>query len=223
MNQAKSVIIAPSLLAADFSRLEDQVRLIEESGADMLHLDVMDGVFVPNISFGIPVIESIRQNTNLFFDTHLMITNPLKFVEPFKKAGVDSLTVHIETCPNPKSIIKEMRLLGLKVGLAVNPQTMVEELFPFLDLIDVALVMSVEPGFGGQVFQPHSISKIISLHSEIESRQLPVQIQVDGGVNLSNSTSCIEAGATQIVAGSSIFGNTDPEYVIKKMRNVGQY
>jgi len=218
MNREKPLLIAPSLLAADFSQLENQVCLIEESGADILHLDVMDGVFVPNISFGIPVIESIRQKTNLFFDTHLMLIDPLAFVEPFKKAGADSLTVHIESCPNPKSIFSEMRKLDLNVGLAVNPQTPVQKLFPFLDLIDVALVMSVEPGFGGQVFQSHAISKIISLHSEIESRQLPVQIQVDGGVNLSNSASCIEAGANQIVAGSSIFGNSDPRYVIKKMR-----
>ena len=218
MNHDKKILIAPSLLAADFSQLENQIKLIEKAGADLLHLDVMDGVFVPNISFGIPIIESVRQKTNLFFDTHLMISDPIKYVEAFKKAGANSLTIHIETCPEPKKIFEEMRELGLKIGLAVNPQTPVDKLFPFLDQIDTALVMSVEPGFGGQIFQPHSISKIIKLRSQIEIRQLQVQIQVDGGVNLSNSNTCIKAGATQIVAGSAIFGDQNPTQIISNMR-----
>ena len=218
MNHDKKILIAPSLLAADFSQLENQIKLIEKAGADLLHLDVMDGVFVPNISFGIPIIESVRQKTNLFFDTHLMISDPIKYVEAFKKAGANSLTVHIETCPEPKNIFEEMRELGLKIGLAVNPQTPVDKLFPFLDQIDTALVMSVEPGFGGQIFQPHSISKIIKLRSQIEIRQLQVQIQVDGGINLSNSGTCIKAGATQIVAGSAIFGDPNPTQIISNMR-----
>ena len=218
MNHDKKILIAPSLLAADFSQLENQIKLIEKAGADLLHLDVMDGVFVPNISFGIPIIESVRQKTNLFFDTHIMISDPIKYVEAFKKAGANSLTVHIETCPEPKNIFEEMRELGLKIGLAVNPQTQVDKLFPFLDQIDTALVMSVEPGFGGQIFQPHSISKIIKLRSQIEIRQLQVQIQVDGGINLSNSGTCIKAGATQIVAGSAIFGDPNPTQIISNMR-----
>jgi ribulose-phosphate 3-epimerase len=218
MNQNRPVLVAPSLLAADFSQLENQICLVEQAGADLLHLDIMDGIFVPNISFGIPVIKSIRQKTDLFFDTHLMISNPIRYIEAFKAAGANSLTIHIEACPKPQSLFMKMRQLGLKVGLAINPQTPVDELFPFLEDIDVALVMSVEPGFGGQVFQPDAIQKITKLRSEIEIRQLPVHIQVDGGINLLNSSSCIKAGANQIVAGSAIFGQPNPDQIINKMR-----
>jgi len=184
----------------------------------MLHLDIMDGHFVPNISFGIPIIESIREITRLKFDTHLMISNPEKYLEPFKKAGADSLTVHLEVCPDPARIIDAIHVLKMECGLVVNPATPVEEIFPYLQLIQLVLVMSVEPGFGGQSFQPGSLEKIRRLRARIDALGLDLPIQVDGGINPDTAPSVRGAGADLLVAGSAVFRAPDPAAAIRTLR-----
>ncbi len=213
-------LIAPSLLASDFLHLEEVCKLINESEADWFHLDVMDGRFVPNISFGIPVIEHIRRSAKKICDVHLMIEEPEKLTPAFKKAGADTLIIHLETCRNLHSNIQQIRALGMQPAVAINPHTPVEMLKDILADLYHVLVMSVNPGFGGQSFIPHSLEKIRELKKMILTTGKDILIEVDGGVTLDNASAIVEAGADILVAGSSIFQSEDPKEVIRQMKRI---
>lgn len=215
-------IIAPSLLASDFLHLQDVCTLVNESEADWFHLDVMDGRFVPNISFGLPVIEQVRKAAKKFCDVHLMIWEPEKYAEAFKKAGADSLTVHIEACPHLHRNIQQIKALGMKAGVALNPHTPVDSLKEILQDIDMVLVMSVNPGFGGQSFIPHTLQKIRETKRLITERGLHVKIEVDGGVTVDNAAMIVNAGADVLVAGNTIFSAKDPKGVISQLKALGK-
>lgn len=204
---APRIRIAPSLLAADFARLADEVARIEAGGAELLHLDVMDGHFVPNISFGVPVIEKLRPVSRLFFDTHLMITDPLKYAAPFVKAGSDLLTFHIEVAPEPMKVIDHIRSLGARVGITLNPGTDVADILPIIDSVDLVLVMSVWPGFGGQKFIESSLDKLRELRGRLRPEQ---RLEIDGGIGPDTVQRAVAAGADTLVAGSAVFGRPDP-------------
>ena len=210
--------IGPSLLAADFARLAEDIDRVERGGADFLHLDVMDGHFVPNISFGLPVVAAVRQTTQLELNTHLMLQNPLPFIGPFKEAGADSLVVHVEIEGDLPAVLNAIRQHGLQCGLAVSPSTPVAAAYPYLDELDSVLVMSVEPGFGGQPFQPTALDKIRDLGAEIECRGLDLPVGIDGGVHPGNAAACRRAGARCLVAGSAVFGARDPARIIAELR-----
>ena len=211
--------IAPSVLACDFSNLEKEVKDIELAGADMVHLDVMDGMFVTNISFGLPVIQSLRKKTDMFFDVHLMIVEPERYIERFiSEAGADLVTFHIEATKNPMKCIEIIKNMGKKAAVSVKPDTQIEEIYPYLSLCDMVLVMTVEPGYGGQALIPHTLEKVKKLKEEIVRRGLDVDIQVDGGINEKNVKDAINAGANVIVAGSSVFKATDRKGAIDNLR-----
>lgn len=199
------MILAPSILSADFKELRKEIRTIEENGARYLHFDVMDGIFVPNISFGIPVLASIRPATSMICDAHLMITEPIRYVEAFKKAGADLITIHLEACEDVNATIAKIREHNMKVGISICPDTPVASLEEYLNKVDMVLIMSVHPGFGGQSFIPTSLDKIRELKSMIKERGLSVDIQVDGGIGMNNIEDVIKAGANIIVAGSAVF------------------
>jgi len=199
------MILAPSMLAADFKQLGNEMKLIEDNGAKYLHFDVMDGIFVPSISFGMPVLESIRPATNLVCDVHLMITEPIRYIEAFKKAGADLITIHLEACEDVNATIEKIRECGCKVGLSISPDTPVSALESYVDKVDMVLIMSVYPGFGGQKFIPESLNKIRELKAMLDEKNLEVDIQVDGGIYTSNVEEVLKAGANIIVAGSAIF------------------
>lgn len=198
-------ILAPSILAADFKELGKAIKTIEENGAEYLHYDVMDGIFVPSISFGMPVLSSIRSCTNQVMDVHLMITEPIRYIKEFKEAGADLITIHLEACEDVAATIKAIREAGLKVGLSIKPATEAEAIRPYLDQIDMILVMSVEPGFGGQKFIPESLDKIRALRAMIEEAGVNVDIEVDGGIYQTNVKEVLDAGANIIVSGSGVF------------------
>jgi ribulose-phosphate 3-epimerase len=213
-------IIAPSLLASDFLHLDRECAMLNESEADWFHLDVMDGRFVPNISFGLPVIEHIAKATTKVCDVHLMILEPERYVEAFKNAGADILTVHLEACIHLHRNLQQIRSLGMQAGVALNPHTPVSLLEDVLQDMDVVCLMSVNPGFGGQKFIPQTIDKIKKLRRMIDDKGLQIKIEIDGGVTIENAPEIVAVGADVLVAGNTVFKATDPKATIAQLKRV---
>lgn len=212
-------LIAPSLLAADFTNLQHDIDMVNNSEADWLHLDIMDGVFVPNISFGIPVVKAVKKIARKPLDVHLMIVEPEKYLAGFRDAGADILTVHIETCRHLHRIVEEIKELGMKAGVTLNPHTPVVMLEEIITCVDVVLIMSVNPGFGGQKFIATSLDKIKRTRSLIEKSGSNALIEVDGGVDLHNAASLFDAGVNVLVAGTTVFHSADPAATIHDLKN----
>ena len=212
--------IAPSILSADFSRLEDEVKAVEKAGADIIHIDIMDGHFVPNLTIGPCVVESLRKCTKLPLDVHLMIKNPDQFIEPFKNAGADIISVHPEVCLHLNRTLSSIKKLGIKASVALNPATPLYHLDHIWDYLDMILIMTVNPGFGGQQFIPESISKIQKLRKKIEREKPELDIEVDGGINLETILEVKNAGANVFVAGHAIFKSKNYSETIKKMKSL---
>ena len=216
-------VLSPSILAADFKVLGQEMKKTEENGAAYIHFDVMDGMFVPSISFGMPVLASIHDATEQFMDAHLMVQEPIRYVEGFQKAGADYVTVHLEACEDVKTTLDKIHACGMKAGLAVNPETDVKELVPYLEDVEMILIMSVHPGFGGQKFIPESLDKIREVRAMLNEKNLETDIQVDGGIYVENVREILDAGANVIVAGSAVFRGDAGENTAKFMEILKSY
>lgn len=211
-------LIAPSILAANFGQLDQEIKLINESEADWIHCDVMDGVFVPNISFGLPIIKAVKQVAEKPLDVHLMIENPDRYIQAFKEAGADRLTVHLEATTHLDRTLNVIKGLGMATGVAINPATPVASLLPILPLVDTFLLMTVNPGFGGQSFIPYVLDKIESLRQVLFEQELVAHIEVDGGIDSQTGPEVVAAGADVLVAGSYVFKSSDPKGAIQKLK-----
>lgn len=213
-------IVAPSLLASDFANLEREVTMINESQADWIHVDIMDGVFVPNLSMGLPVVEAVKRHAQKPLDVHLMIIQPERYVEAFRKAGAESISVHVEACPHLHRNIQQIKSLGAKAGVALNPHTSISDLENVISEIDIVCVMSVNPGFGAQKFIEHTYQKVRLLKKMITEAGSKAMIEIDGGVNQQNAKALLEAGADVLVAGNFVFSAADPKGVIEELKKV---
>ena len=215
-----SHLVAPSLLSANFLNLEKDIAMLNQSEADWLHLDIMDGLFVPNISFGFPIIEKVRKATQKVLDVHLMIVDPERYLERFRKAGADIISIHMEACKNPAEALKTIRSLGARAGIVINPGTPVNVLTDVLCEADLVLLMSVNPGFGGQSFMPGVFGKISEIKKMIASSDFKVLVEVDGGIDLKNAPALVHSGVDILVAGNTIFASPDPTRTIHQLKNI---
>ena len=197
--------LSPSILSADFSKLGEEIKIIDEAGCDLIHVDVMDGLFVPSISYGMPVIKSIRKCTKKTFDVHLMVTEPIRYIKDFKESGADLISVHVEACKDVKATLEKIREYGMIPAIALNPETDIDKIYDYIDLVDMILVMSVHPGFGGQKYIEETTEKIRTLRNHLNELGVEKDIEVDGGITFDNVETVLEAGANVIVAGSTIF------------------